>query len=125
MKKLLLILTVSVIMTTFTGCARFFNKVDADGSLIGSTAGDWIVIKQSGGHITDVWKLEEQFVQSEPGSDGWLFIDQDGNPVHVGGDMKAIRIKNKKDDIFDSYIEYHMEHDSLTYAQRFAKKVHN
>lgn len=121
MKTKILILCVTVI-TLFTGCARWNNSVEADGSIFGSTNGDWIVIKQSGGQITDVWKLENQFVQSEQGSDGWLFVDHDNNPVHVGGDMKAIRINNKKEDIFNTYIEYHMEHDTLTYAQRYKLK---
>jgi hypothetical protein len=120
MKRVALIFCIAfVVMSMFSGCARFMNKVGSDGSLIGSTTGDWIVVKQSGGVITDVWKLENQFVQSEEGSDGWLFTDQNGNPVHVGGDMKAIRVKRNKDEIFNSYIEYHMEHDDLSYIERY------
>lgn len=92
--------------------------------MFGATKGDWIVVKQSGGKITDVWKLENEFVQSEQGSDGWLFMDQNGNPVHVGGDMKAIRVNEQKDEIFNSYVEYHMEHDSLNYEQKY-KTVHH
>ncbi|MCC6323615.1 hypothetical protein IT400_02360 [Candidatus Nomurabacteria bacterium] len=107
----------------FSSCARFSNQIDSDGALIGTTKGDWIVIKQSGGVITDVWKLEEQFVQSEQGSDGWLFVDQNGNPVHVGGDMKAIRVNKNKEEIFSNYMEYHMEHDSLSYMQRYRRST--
>ena len=121
MKKVLFL---SLIFSTiiFSNCARLSNKIDSDGALIGSTKGDWIVVKQSGGVITDVWKLEDQFVQSEQGSDGWLFVDQNGNPVHVGGDMKAIRANKNKEDVFSKYVEYHMEHDSLSYTQRVFKK---
>jgi uncharacterized protein YceK len=67
MKKLFLFLTV---ITLLSGCARWKNKVNANGNIFGSTKGDWVVIKQSGGKITDVWKLENEFVQSENGSDG-------------------------------------------------------
>lgn len=119
MKKALIFGIALVAMIMFSGCARFMNRVGSNGAIIGATKGDWIVIKQSGGVITDVWKLENQFVQSEEGSDGWLFTDQNNNPVHVGGDMKAIRVKSNKSEIFNSYVEYHMERDELTYIERY------
>ena len=59
-------------------------------------------------------------VQSEEGSDGWLFLDQIGNPVHIGGDMKAIRVnKGNKEEIFSNYVEYHAEWDTITYQQKY------
>ena len=117
MKKTLLFL-VGIIVITFTSCAKWSNEVDRDGSFLGSTTGDWIVIKQSGGVITDVYMLEDVMVQSENNSDGWLFKDQVGNIVNIGGDCKAIRIKGNKAEMFNKYVEYHMEFDSLTYQQR-------
>ena len=51
--------------------------------------------------------------------DGWLFVDKRNNPVHVGGDMKAVRLNHDAQDVLNSYIEYHMEFDSLTYQQRY------
>lgn len=119
MKKFVILF--AVIASLFlTSCASFWNKVDSDGSLVGNTKGSWIVVKQSGGIITDVWKLEDCFVQSEENSDGWLFVNQDGDPTHVGGDMKAIRVKTNEREKFDKYFEYHMEFDTLTYTQRLA-----
>ena len=102
-----------------SSCARLTNRIKSDGQLIGSTKASWVVVKQSGGVITDVWKLDEEFVQSEPNSDGWLFVDKRNNPVHVGGDMKAVRLNHDAQDVLNSYIEYHMEFDSLTYQQRY------
>ena len=117
MKNLLSILTI-VLLISMSSCAKLQNKIDSDGQLIGSKAGSWIVIKQSGGIITDVWLLRNKMVQSEENSDGWLFKDENDNPVHVGGDMKAIRVNNNEEKLFSLYIEYHMEFDSLRYHER-------
>jgi hypothetical protein len=122
MKKILFLsLMVLSIVTIFllNSCASSCQRMKANGSIIGTTNGDWIVIKQSGGHITDVYKLEDVMVQSEEGSDGWLFLDQDGNPVHIGGDMKAIRVVTNKKEIFNSYVEYHMEFDTISYQEKY------
>ena len=116
MKKMLFLFFAVLMLTS---CAKWHNRVKADGGVFGTYSGDWIVVKQSGGHITDVFKLNNVMVQSEAGSDGWLFVDESGNPIHIGGDMKAIRVNKNKEGIFSKYIEYHMEFDSLSYQQRF------
>ena len=113
-----MILLLAVSSTMLTGCAGACQRIKSNGSVIGSTNGNWLVIKQSGGHITDVYILENVMVQSEGGSDGWLFLDQLGNPTHIGGDMKAIRITSDKQYMFNSCIEYHQESDTLTYFER-------
>ena len=104
-----------------TSCAQFTQKVKADGSLIGTASGAWVFEKTSGGVIMDVWKLDDALVKSEEGSDGWLFLDQNGNPVHVGGDMKAIRCNNDKISVFNQYVEYHTDVDLCTYKEKFEK----
>ena len=53
-------------------------------------------------------------VESEKDSDGWLFIDNDGNPVNVGGDAKVIRITNKSQ--LKNYREFHIEIDGGIYT---------
>lgn len=90
---------------------------------MGSVNGDWVVIKQSGGRITDVFLLESVMVQSEQGSDGWLFLDQDGNPTHIGGDMKAIRVTGNKNQVFRKYHEYHMEFETKTYGELYGDYI--
>lgn len=115
---MLLVLTVSM-----AGCAGTCQRMKANGSIIGTTTGDWIVIKQSGGITTDVYLLNKVFVQSEPGSDGWLFVDTNQNAVHIGGDMKAIRVDNNKEKIFNSYFEYHTEWDTCTYKERLKIRI--
>ena len=110
-----------VMVTFLVGCEGTCNRIDRDGSLIGTAAGDWIVVKYNGGIITDVWKLRDVLVQSEEHSDGWLFKDQNGNMVNIGGDSKAIRIReNNKEAIFATYVEYHAEHDTIPYHVKFA-----
>ena len=127
MKKAILMLLVVigglVSSQLFTGCAGACQRMDANGSIIGSTNGDWVVVKQSGGHITDVYKLENVMVQSENGSDGWLFLDHNGNPAHIGGDMKAIRCNHDKDEVFSQYVEYHMEWDTCTYQEKYQESL--
>ena len=101
-------------------CAGACQRMKANGSFVGSVKGDWIIVKQSGGHITDVFKLENVMVQSEEGSDGWLFLDMNRNPVHIGGDMKAIRVTSRKNEIFSDYVEYHMENETMSYQEKKA-----
>jgi hypothetical protein len=109
------------ILLLVTSCAQFHQKIKADGGFFGTYNGAWIVIKQSGGVITDVYKLDDALVKSEAGSDGWLFLDQNNNPVHIGGDMKAIRCNNDKISMFKQYEEFHMEIDLCTYKEKFEK----
>ncbi len=92
-----------------SGCADTWNKADNQGGLFVSTTADYIVLKQSGGVITDVYKLKDVIVSSPDRSDGWIFKDQKGNSINVGGDTKAIRINDKNSDLMDKYCEYHME----------------
>ena len=120
MKKFVVILSIFAILVLTNGCAGTCQRIKANGSIVGSISGDWIVIKQSGGRITDVYLLEDRMVKSEQGSDGWLFLDQNGNPVHIGGDMKAIRVTSGKQEMFDKYIEYHMEFETQTYQEKYA-----
>jgi hypothetical protein len=117
----LLILGVVIISVLTTSCAQTCQRIKADGSLIGTVSGPWVVIKQSGGVITDVFKLDDALVKSETGSDGWLFLDTNGNPVHIGGDMKAIRCNNEKSAVFEQYVEFHMDIDLCTYKEKVEK----
>src|SRR3989344_3946626 len=96
------------------GCADFWNKADNQGGMVFSTNADYIVVKQSGGTITDVYKLKEVIVSSAEHSDGWIFKDQAGNSINIGGDMKAIRLKSENSDLWDKYCEYHMEFENGT-----------
>ena len=100
-------------LASLSGCAKLDNAIARDGGLWGSYKGDWIVVKYSGGKITDVWKLKDVMVQSEEHSDGWVFQDNAGNVFNLGGDTKAIRVKEAK--LWDQYREYHMEFSTDPY----------
>lgn len=89
------------------------NDIAPKGSLFTEYRSDYVVISESGGVIMDVWVLEDVYVESEKGSDGWRFIDNDGNPTNIGGDAKVIRIENKSE--LSKYREYHIELETLPY----------
>ena len=84
-------------------------------------SGAWVVEKMSGGVITDVYILDNAIVKSEEGSDGWLFLDRNDNPIHIGGDMKAIRCNNNPSEVSAQYLEYHMDIDLCTYKEKFER----
>lgn len=121
MKRLvMMMMLLATLALVGTGCSRIRNKWAADGgflpSVLGGIEGDYVVVSQSGGRIMDVWKLRNVMVQSETGSDGWLFRDDSGNPIHIGGDVKVIRVESAT--LFDKYHEYHMEFEKLTYREK-------
>lgn len=117
MKKYLL-LTVGCI-ALLMGCARLENTIARDGGLLGSYKSDYIIISKNGGLITDVWKIKYTMVQSEDGSDGWLWQDENGNAINVSGDLKVIRLNSRNSDLWDKYVEYHTEFDNCTYMEKF------
>lgn len=121
--KILRVLMLLAITVSMAGCAGTCQRIKANGSIIGSVSGDWIVMKQSGGITTDVYLLHDVMVKSEEGSDGWLFLDNSGNPVHIGGDMKAIRVTSNKEKYYNSYFEYHSEFDTCTFKERLKMRV--
>lgn len=112
MRKYLLI---ACLLLMNTGCAKWQAQRAAEGGFLGSYNGDYIVRNDSGGVIMDVWVLENTIVQSEPHSDGWFFVDNSGNVVHLGGDAKVIRVKDKS--LLKKYREYHRELDKVPYEQ--------
>lgn len=113
MKKIIILAITTILLNS---CAKWSNKVDANGGVFGSYEGNWIVITYSGNNITDVYKMENVMVASEENSDGWLFVTEE-NAIHVGGNTKAIRCNNKETSNWDKYIEYHSEFTNLTYQQ--------
>ena len=125
MKKLYGILGPLLVMISVTilnsGCAGTCQRMSANGGVVGTYSGAWVVEKMSGGVITDVYILNDAIVLSEPGSDGWIFTDKNGNPVHIGGDMKAIRCNNSAGEVSAQYIEYHFDTDHCTYKEKFEK----
>jgi hypothetical protein len=118
-------LTALVLATAvgLSSCARISNNIKRDGSLFGTTTAPYIVIKQSGGKITDVYKLENAYIQSETQSDGWLFVDQNKRPIHLGGDMKSVRLESTADTLWKKYHEYHMEFESKSYQDLYCNTV--
>ena len=119
MKNLNNLLKAGLIAITLSGCKGTCNDVKQRGGLIGTYAGDFIVIRQNGGDIMDVWKLNEVYVQSETNSDGWRFDDDKGNIIQIGGDAKVIRMTSKNSDLWEKYHEYHSEFESKTYREKY------
>ena len=107
MGKIVNTLCAAVAALTIAGCADTWNKADNQGGLFTSSAEDYVVINHSGGEIMDVYKLKKVIVSSADASDGWIFKDQHGNSINLGGDVKVIRMNEK--DVADDYCEYHSE----------------
>ena len=112
-----LLLCVGLLCFSFTGCASFWNSVDSGKSVFGSYRGDYVVVNATGGLIADVWVMENVLVESEDGSDGWRFKDNDNNMIHIGGDSKVMRIDNPA--TLRRYREYHMEFETKTYQELY------
>lgn len=110
-----------LMLASVGGCKGDRDKWAAKGGIFGSTAEDYIVVSQSGGVIMDVWKLRKAFVQSPENSDGWLFLDQTGNAIYVGGDVKTIRLRRDKS-VWEDFHEYHMEHEQKTYRELYGPR---
>ena len=121
-RRMIVMIMIAIGLMTISGCAKWKNQIAADGGIFTSHPGDYIVISQSGGQIMDVWKLESVMVQAVSGSDGWLFRDEDGVVVFIGGDVKSMRWKKGKGkdaEEWKKYHEYHMEFESMTYREKF------
>jgi len=116
MKKLFITaISCIILLVGFAGCAKLGNEIARDGGFFGSYAGDYIIRNDSGGKIMDVWKLKNIIVQSESASDGWLFRDDAGNVINLGGDVKIIRVNNSA--TWDKYFEYHAEFNTKSYQE--------
>lgn len=111
----------ALFFSSISGCAGCRNSIAANGGIMGSYEGQYVVVSYAGTSIADVWVLRGVFVQSEENSDGWRFIDNSANVVHLGGDVKVIRI-NDKDDL-DKWHDYHMEWETQTYQEKYGVKA--
>ena len=118
---LLIVAVIGLMLASVGGCKRTRDQWAANGGIFTSSAEDYIVVSQSGGRIMDVWKLRNAFVQSPENSDGWLFLDQTGNSVYVGGDVKTIRLRKDKS-VWEDYHEYHMENEYKTYRELYGQQ---
>lgn len=65
----------------------------------------------------DCWILTNVYVEREKDSDGWRFLDQQGNMVFIAGDVKVIRVNDESTPA--KYHEYHYELEAQTYREKF------
>lgn len=112
--KLLLLLLLGA---SLSGCAKLQNQIAANGGFFGTYAGDYVVRNDSGGRIMDVWVLRNVIVQADEHGAGYLFRDQAGNVIHLGGDVKVIRVNDGVE--LAKYHDYHAEFSLKTYQESF------
>ncbi|MCX0356158.1 hypothetical protein LI064_16740 [Clostridium perfringens] len=103
-KKILGLLVVGVLSLGLVGCGGSLENKLASGSIF-KTKGNYVVINYSGGKIFDVWTLENAYVQNSSNSDGYEFVDDNGNFVTVSGDVLVIRCNDNME--FNKYKEFH------------------
>lgn len=89
MKKLLLTTILTTILLT-TGCSSFQNSMEKMGK--GMSSSDYIVIMYSGGEVVNWWYIKDKIVNTEEGSDGYFWID-DNRLRRVSGDVVIEEIK--------------------------------
>lgn len=119
-KPFLFLAVLFVTLPFLHGCAGCQNDIAARGGLVGSWEGDYVVVNYAGNSIADVWVLKKVYVQSETESDGWRFMDEMGNSIFLGGDVKVIRCKSAAE--LAKWHEYHTEFETQTYQQKYAEK---
>jgi hypothetical protein len=118
MKRLFILLMVCVmVIGLFSGCASYENTKKNGGGFFVKTNGDYVIVNSSGGVIQDVWKLKNVLVESASSSDGWIFSDNEGNSISIGGDVKVIRVYDSS--TWDKYNEYHYEFENNLYQEKF------
>ena len=116
MMRFCCVLFCCLLLSSVSGCAGCRNDIAARGGLVGTYAGNYVVVNYSGNSIADVWVLKNSYVESEKGSDGWRFTDSDGNIIFIGGDVKVMRID--KDSELERWHEYHSEFEARTYQEK-------
>jgi hypothetical protein len=71
--------------------------------LAGTNNGTWLVIDNSGGDTLRHWVIEDGYVESSSQSDGWQFLDTNGNLCYVSGDAFVMRITEPLDEFKSRY----------------------
>lgn len=115
MKKLVALVLLCIVGIGTIGCAKF--QSDDSGKLVNR---DFTIIRQSGGVITDVWKVrmsvKPDFLDSgqEIGFAGREAIVFGGySKTFLTGDIKLMHDKHER------YHEYHQEFETETYQEKF------
>lgn len=95
-------LGVAVVIFSFTtaGGQLAINKFFASGQ-----EANWLVIDNSGGETMRHWVLEDGYVKSAEGSDGWEFYDSKDNLCCVSGDAYVMRINEDYSSFMRDYKE--------------------
>jgi hypothetical protein len=117
MNKYSRVIIMALVVLSLNGCAKWRNEIAANGGIIGSYKGTYIVRNDSGGKIMDMWILKNVIVQSEFSGAGWLFQDEDGDVIHLSGDVKVMRVENLS--ILSQYNEYHAEFENKSYQELY------
>jgi hypothetical protein len=97
------------------------KKGEMFGSVYGltSTKADYVIVNHSGGRIMDVWILRDSIISSEDSSDGWIFVDSNGYPTALGGDVKIMK-DTTNGILLNKYHEYHAEFEKLAYEEKYS-----
>jgi hypothetical protein len=119
MKKIMLLVAVIALIAIIAGCAGISNKIAQHGSVWGKTRGNYVVINYAGTEIADVWIIRDTFVDSPEGSDGWEFVDAQGNAQKIGGNSKITRVADTNLADLSKYHEYHMEFEKRSYRDLY------
>ncbi len=68
-----------------------------------ASTGNWLVVDNSGGETMRHWILCASYVKGSDQSDGWQFLDLDGNLCYISGDAFVMRISEPLEPFLETY----------------------
>ncbi len=106
-----------ILISTLTLGGCFKNTSKEHTNNINNNHERYIIVKENGGKITDVYKLDNAKSVSIY-TTGAYFIDQDLNRINILGDTKIIReAAYNNTELWNKYVEYHMEFEKKSYQE--------
>jgi len=128
-----------IISMIVIGCGQPINETenksdnDNDTSKLANSYANnkkWVIIKYSGEVITDIYKITKAKSGAEREEVYWgdvclKFVDSKGYPISLnyGSYIKVIEMPLNDNVMFNKFIEYHMEWDSLSYKERYKEFI--
>ncbi|GAB6454203.1 MULTISPECIES: hypothetical protein [Bacillus cereus group] len=112
MKKMMITVLLTAIVTIMSACSGAANSMQATGKHMSSS--NYLLVKQSGGKVVESELVIDKVVNSEKDSDGWFYIIPKINNVdsgndklynRMGGDVSVREVPTQQ--VLDYYMNYY------------------
>lgn len=84
--------TLGAFMLGAVGCADCWNQKAQSGGIFGTYAGEYHIVKYSGGKVVEDFWLHDVKVTQNENTDGCLVV-KNGNVFEIQGDVTTVRLK--------------------------------